>query len=417
MNDTTQKRKFPIGWMIALAIVFASGLFLGQAFSLTKAVTDEQSGEVDIVKVLNLYSNLRGDSVDFKQFWETWDMVKNRYVDQPVDDVDLFYGALEGLVQGLDDPYSEYFPPQEAKEFVESLTGEFDGIGAEIGKRDGQLVVIAPIVNSPAERAGIKAGDMIFLIDKEDATSLSIDEAVSKIRGKKGTQVTLTIASKEDVQVRDVVITRDTIIIPTIISEMKEGNIAYVRMSAFSNDTDVELKKTVKELLTKNPKGFILDLRSNPGGYLDTAVNVASLWIPSGPVVLEGSEKMGTQALNATGRDVLLTGVPTVVLIDGGSASASEIIAGALQDTKKATIVGQTSFGKGSVQDVQPLPDGSAIKLTIARWYTPNGRQIDKEGIVPDVVVEEMVTTTPKADGEVEIIDLGLQKALDILAK
>ncbi len=417
MNETSQKRKFPLGWMIALVIVFASGLFFGQAFSLTKAVTDEQSGEVDIAKVLNLYSNLRGDSVDFEQFWETWDMVKNRYVDQPVDDVDLFYGALEGLVQGLDDPYSEYFPPQEAKEFVESLTGEFDGIGAEIGKRDGQLVVIAPIVNSPAERAGIKAGDMIFLIDKEDVSALSIDEAVSKIRGQKGTQVTLTIASKDDVQVREVVITRDTIVIPTIISEMKEGDIAYVRMSAFSDDTDVELKKTVKELLTKNPKGFILDLRSNPGGYLDTAVNVASLWISSGPVVLEGSEKIGTQALNATGKDVLLSGVPTVVLIDGGSASASEIIAGALQDTKKATIVGQTSFGKGSVQDVQPLPDGSAIKLTIARWYTPNGRQIDKEGIVPDVVVEEMVTTTPKGDGEVEIIDLGLQKALEILTR
>ncbi len=417
MNDTIKKRKFSIGWTIALMIVFSSGLFLGQAFSLTKAVTDEQSGEVDIAKVLNLYSNLRGDSVDFKQFWETWDMVKNRYVDQPVDDVDLFYGALEGLVQGLDDPYSEYFPPQEAKEFVESLTGEFDGIGAEIGKRDGQLIVIAPIAHSPAERAGIKAGDMIFLIDKEDVSALSIDEAVSKIRGKKGTQVTLTVASKEDTQVRDVVITRDTIVIPTIISEMKEGSIAYVRMSAFSDDTDVELKKTVKELLTKNPKGFILDLRSNPGGYLDTAVNVASLWISSGPVVLEGSEKTGKQALDATGRDVLLADVPTVVLIDGGSASASEIIAGALQDTKKATIVGQTSFGKGSVQDVQPLPDGSAIKLTIARWYTPNGRQIDKEGIVPDVVVEEMVTTTPKGDGEVGIIDLGLQKALEILRK
>lgn len=417
MNDSTQKRKFPIGWMIALVIVFASGLFLGQAFSLTKAVTDEQSGEVDIAKVLNLYSNLRGDSVDFKQFWETWDMVKSKYVDQPVDDVDLFYGALEGLVQGLDDPYSEYFPPQEAKEFVESLTGEFDGIGAEIGKRDGQLVIIAPIANSPAERAGIKAGDMIFLIDKEDVSALSIDEAVSKIRGKKGTQVTLTIASKEDTQVRDVVITRDTIVIPTIVSEMKTGGIAYVRMSAFSDDTDVELKKAVKDLLVQKPKGFILDLRSNPGGYLDTAVNVASLWIPSGPVVLEGSEKTGTTALNATGKDALLTNVPTVVLIDGGSASASEIIAGALQDTKKATIVGQTSFGKGSVQDVQPLPDGSAIKLTIARWYTPNGRQIDKEGIVPDIVVEEMVTTTPKGGGDVEIVDLGLQKAIDILKR
>jgi carboxyl-terminal processing protease len=417
MNDTSQKRKFPIGWMIALAIVFASGLFLGQAFSLTKAVTDSETGEVDIAKVLNLYSNTRGDTVDFKQFWETWDMVKNRYVDQPVDDVDLFYGALEGLVQGLDDPYSEYFPPQEAKEFVESLTGEFDGIGAEIGKRDGQLVVIAPIVNSPAERAGIKAGDMIFLIDKEDASGLSIDEAVSKIRGKKGTQVTLTIASKEDVQVREVVITRDTIVIPTIISEMKEGNIAYVRMSTFSDDTTAELQKAVNDLLTKKPKGFILDLRSNPGGYLETAVEVASFWIESGPVVLEGSEKTGQTPLNARGKAHLLSNIPTVVLIDGGSASASEIIAGALQDTKKATIVGQTSFGKGSVQDVQPLPDGSAIKLTIARWYTPNGRQIDKEGIAPDVVVEEMVTTTPKGNGEVEVIDLGLQKALDILAK
>lgn len=417
MTEISQKRKFSLSFFIVGILIFLLGLFVGQVLGVNKAVTDPETGDIEISKVLNLYSSTMGDSVDFRQFWKTWDMVKERYVDQPVSDVDLYYGAMQGLVTGLGDPYSQYFPPKEAKEFVESLTGEFDGIGAEIGKRDGQLTVIAPIPNSPAERAGVKTGDIIFFIDEEDASPLSIDEAVAKIRGRKGTEVTLTLASKDDTQVRDVVIVRDKIVVPTIVSEMKEGNIGYVRMSSFGDDTTAEFKKALDGLLTKNPVGIILDLRSNPGGYLETAVDIASFWIESGPVVLEGSEKTGRQPLFAKGKTHALSKVPTVVLIDGGSASASEIIAGALQDTKKATIVGQTSYGKGSVQDVQPLLDGSAIKLTIARWYTPNGRQIDKEGIVPDVVVSEMVTTTPKTNGEVELIDLGLKKALEILKK
>ncbi|OGH72167.1 MAG: hypothetical protein A2921_00905 [Candidatus Magasanikbacteria bacterium RIFCSPLOWO2_01_FULL_43_20b] len=400
--------------LILIAASFGAGLFLGKVWQVRDLVSNEKGG-VEITKVLNLYSKSRSSSADFEQFWILWNKVKEKYVDQPVDDVKLFYGALEGVVFGLEDPYSVYFPPKQAEEFAEELSGEFSGIGAEIGIKEDQLVVIAPLAGSPAEKAGIKSGDKIYLIDGEETYGLALDKAVAKIRGPKGTPVKLTISHDGLQAVQEITIVRDTIIVPTVVWEVKNKDIAYLRVSYFNDDTWDQFDKAVKEIKLKSPKGIVLDLRSNPGGYLDTAIAVASEWIKSGTVVTE-KFSAGRENNHATIGAHRLLGVPTTVLVDGGSASASEIIAGALQDYGAAKIIGRKTYGKGSVQDFEVLPDGSALKLTVARWYTPKDRQIDKEGIVPDVVLESMVESVTSTAGVVEYKDLGLEKAIEVLS-
>jgi carboxyl-terminal processing protease len=413
-KDSTKKYSI-FALLTFFILVFGAGLFIGRVWTIQNQVVDE-NGEVEINKVLDLYSKTRSSEIDFEQFWDLWDMVKEKYVVQPVDDVDLFYGAMQGLVSGLDDPYSVYFPPIEAEEFAKDLSGEFEGIGAEISLRGGQLTVVAPLKGSPAELAGLKPGDKIFGINGEETFDMGIDEAVKKIRGPKGTEVTLTVTSNGFDTLQEVVVVRDTINVPTVEWEMKDGGVVYFRIAYFNQDTWSEFDKAVREFLPQSPKGIVLDLRSNPGGYLDTAIAVASEWIDNGTIVSErfGDDEKNKYTSNGQHR---LSDIKTVVLVDGGSASASEIVAGALQDYGVAQIIGEKTFGKGSVQDFELLSDGSAIKLTVAKWFTPDGRQIDEEGIMPDVLVEEMFTNVEvdEENGDIDYIDNGLNKAMEIL--
>ncbi|MCF6276634.1 MAG: S41 family peptidase [Candidatus Magasanikbacteria bacterium] len=395
---------------VLLLAIFGFGFFAGKFITL-KTVLSSEGGNIEIEKVLNLYSKTRSPNVDFNQFWKIWNTIKEEYVDEDISDVDLFYGALEGLVSGLDDPYSIYFPPVEATAFAQDLAGEFEGIGAEIGIREDRLTVIAPLADSPAEKAGLQAQDKILAIDGEDSIGLNLEEAVRKIRGEKGTPVVLTISRNGFGNLQEIEIIRGTITVPTVIWDMKDGGIAYVRISYFNGDTYEEFGKVIQEILVKLPKGIVLDLRSNPGGYLKTSVEVASEWIEEGVIVKEKFRNGKSDAYTTVGRH-RLSDIKTVILVDGGSASGSEIVAGALQDYEKAILVGKQTFGKGSVQDFQALQDGSALKMTVAKWFTPLDRGIDGEGITPDVILEEMFV---ESEVEGEYTDLGLEKAIEIL--
>ena len=345
--------------------------------------------------------------VDFKLFWDTWNHIKDSYYRQPVSDVELFYGALQGLVSGLDDPYSVFFDPEETEIFNEELEGSFEGVGMEIGIRNDQLQVIAPLPGTPAEKAGLRSGDKIFAINGEDTLEMSVEDAVLRIRGERGTTVTLTISSDGLSDLRDVDVVRDTIRVDSVTWEIKDG-IARVRISFFNGDTGARWREAIQEMLTSGAKGLVVDLRNNPGGLLDSAIEVAGEWVDGRPVVIERIQGVD-QPMSGSGR-ARLADLPTVVLVNGGSASSSEIVAGALKDYDLATIVGETTFGKGSVQDYQELSDGSSVKLTIAEWLTPNGNSIHETGIEPDVAVEFSLEDLengldPQMDAALQIIN------------
>lgn len=422
--SSAKKKNYSI--FIFLSAFFLLASFMGGVVvGSTSTVKNElfsDGGEVNISKVINLYSKTRSEEVNFEQYWDIWNKVKENYVDQPVSDVDLFYGSISGLVASLGDPHSVYFPPKEAKEFSNDLAGEFEGIGAEIGIRDSQLTIISPLPGSPAEIAGLKPGDKVLAIDGEDTAGIKLDFAVSKIRGPRNSEVVLTITHNGYSTAEDISIKRDKINIPTIDSKIIEDtDIAYLRISYFNQDTWFDFDKAVRELIKESPKGLILDLRRNPGGFLETAIDVASEWVKQGVIVTEKNGKDVVIEHKSRGAHRFV-GLPTVVLVDEGTASGSEIVAGALQDYDIAKVVGAQTFGKGSVQDFEVLPDGSGLKLTIAKWFTPKDRAIDGEGIEPDIILEEMLEPIYGEEkneaGEYDIIDmkdLGLEKALDIL--
>lgn len=363
------------GAIIVLAAVLFLGIGIGNGkvsfgsdAAFRKPIGNNGSGELSYEGIDDVYGALKSE------------------YDGNLETEKLEDGLKEGLVKAAGDPYTEYFTAEENKKFNEQIDGSFEGIGAILGKEGETVTIISPIEGSPAEKVGVKAKDIISKIDGESALDLKLDEAVSKIRGKKGTVVKLElIRAGKPVEVE---ITRDVITIPSVKSEITADNIGILTINQFGKDTAELSEKAAIEFKAKNVKGVVLDMRGNPGGLLESAVQISSLWLPQGKTVLQ--EKRGDKVIKtyrATGDNPLL-GVPTVVLLDGGSASASEITAGALKDNGAATIVGTKSYGKGSVQDVKQLAGGAALKVTIARWYTPNGRNIDKDGIEPDQKVE-----------------------------
>ncbi len=328
------------------------------------------------------------EELSFNLYWEVWDKLRTQHIEKnKLNDSDMFYGSLKGLAESVDDPYTVFMTPEENKEFFEDMSGSFEGIGAEIGMKDGMITVVAPISGMPAEKAGIKAGDKIYAIDGKATLGLSVDEAVRLIRGPKGTAVTLTVIPASGDKSQDISITRDLIVIKSVKYELRKDGIGVISIYSFGDDTLTLFNEAVRQILLDNPKGLVLDLRNNPGGYLDVSVAVASDWIKEGPVVAEQFSEGRRNEYPATG-SFRLGSFPTVVLINGGSASASEILAGALRDYKKATVVGTTSFGKGSVQSIEPLSNGSSLKVTVASWLTPAGDYIDEKGIEPEIKVE-----------------------------
>ena len=366
----------------ALLAVFFIGFYAGRKMLLlgSRQETLKQLINKDAKPAFAL-----SEEVDFKLFWKVWEKIKDNYAYQPVDEVKMFYGALEGLAASLGDPYTVFLEPQIALEFQQSLAGEFEGIGAELAVKNSAITVVAPLLDSPAEKAGVKAGDKIVAIDGADASNMALDYAVKLIRGKRGTRVKITITRDGSSSAKDIEITRDKIVVKSVQWRM-EGDAAYIRVMQFGNETISDFDKVVKAVVLKNPKGVILDLRNNPGGYLDAAIKMAGEWIPNDVVVYE-RYKGQDKGFKASGKG-RLADFKTIVLINKGSASGSEIVAGALKDYNEATLVGEKTFGKGSVQDYEEYSDGSALKLTIALWLTPKGTSIDKEGIAPDTEIK-----------------------------
>lgn len=343
----------------------------------------------------------RYKDIDFSKFWEALGKVEDSYIGT-VDYNKIVDGAISGMVSSLGDPFSVYFNKDTLDTFNGEINGTFEGIGAELTARDGKLVVIAPLEGSPAEKAGIKTGDIIESIEGQSVGSMTLDEAVMKIRGQKGTLVTLNIIRSGSDKPIEIKIKRETINVKSVDYKMGDDAIAYIKILRFDNTTKNLISDAANNINKNKAKGIILDLRNNPGGYLDSSIEVASEFIKDGVVVIEQYKDGKKEELSVVGNGKLYD-IPMVVLVNGGSASASEILAGAIRDHKRGILIGEKTFGKGSVQEMQPLSSGGALKLTMAKWLTPNGTVIDKNGLLPDIEVKyEEDKTDVKKDNQLE---------------
>ncbi|HEU0051398.1 MAG TPA: S41 family peptidase [Patescibacteria group bacterium] len=372
--------------VLALAIGFG-GFLLGLHVAAGPSSAGGSRAVLGIGQMPPADMNFSKD-VDFKQFWDLWQLIKEKYYEQPVNDKDLLYGAMSGLAESLNDPYTDFFSPKLASDFQQALAGKFEGIGAELGLKDGNMTIIAPLPDSPAAKAGLLAGDVIGKVNDQDVSGMTLEQVVSLIRGKKGTKVALTILRLSQKKPPfEVTITRDEIQVKSVTWKMLPGQVALITVTNFNTDTQQGFSNAVDAVLAKSPKGLIVDFRNNPGGFLDTALSMAGEWLGDGVVVKERRQGKIVETLHGNGRK-RLQGMPTIVLVNEGSASAAEIVAGALQDTGAAKLLGTKTFGKGSVQDYESLSDGAAIKITIAEWLTPKERAINKIGLEPDILVD-----------------------------
>ena len=343
----------------------------------------------------------------FAPFWETWDIIHERFVDQPVDDLALMRGAINGMLEALEDRYTSYMTPEEFQQANEALEGEYEGIGAWVDITGDYVEIISPMRGSPAAEAGLQPNDQIIGIDGEDMTGIPGDLVLRRILGPAGTDVTLTI--RRGTETFDVTITRATIVVPTVEYEMLEGDIAYIGLYNYGEKTTQQLRQALQELLAQDPIGLIFDLRGNGGGFLNIAIQVVSEFIGEGVVMYEQFGDGDTFTYEAIPGG-LATEIPLVVLVDEGTASASEITAGAIQDVGRGTLVGVTTFGKGSVQSWVPLQNNAGgVRVTIARWLTPNGRQISQIGLEPEYIVEMTMEDfeagrDPQLDKAIEVL-------------
>ncbi|MBI5620369.1 S41 family peptidase [Candidatus Gottesmanbacteria bacterium] len=373
-------------------------------------------------------------AVDFSLFWDVWKRLFRYYIDAAtLDTQKMVWGAITGMVASAGDPYTVFLPPKENKDFKEDLGGEFEGIGAQLGLKDNRIVVIAPLKGTPAEKAGIKPGDYILKVDDVDTVSWTVPQAVTKIRGKRGTTVKLTILHENSQKPLDLSLMRDTILVPSVetwvkkvgeiaeiggLSDVKkldtQQKIAYLRLSRFGDHTNDDWDKAVDEILAKQRSngsiaGLVFDLRNNPGGYLEGSVFVASEFVKNGIIVSQKNSD-GTKQDYPVDKKGKLLDIPMVVLVNKGSASASEIVAGALRDYKRATIVGETTFGKGSVQTPFDVAQGAGLHITTGKWLLPKGDSIAKIGVKPDVDVKLDDAATASTDAQ-------LAKAVELLLK
>jgi carboxyl-terminal processing protease len=393
--------------VVLFLIVFFSGFYFGE-----RNIPEYEK----ITTLINKKDT--NNPVDFAIFWQAWNIINEKYIPtaststERVSDQVRVYGAVKGMVDSLGDPYTTFFPPVESKAFNDEISGTIGGVGMEVGVSDGQVVVIAPLKDTPAYKAGIKAGDKILTINGTSTFGLKTEEAVSMIRGEKGTTVKLTLGRTGTKEPITVSIVRDIINIPTIDTETK-GDVFIIHMYNFSAISANLFRNALREFILSGKTKLIVDLRGNPGGYLEAAVDMASWFLPVGKTVVKEDfrDDGKDEAFRSKGYNIFSDQLKLVVMIDEGSASASEILAGALHDHGIATLVGAKSFGKGSVQELVNLTPDTSLKVTIARWLTPNGNSISHQGIIPDVVV--------KLDQEkyVKGTDTQIEKALEILGK
>lgn len=343
----------------------------------------------------------------FDPFWEVWDLVHTRYYEQPVDDVSLMEGAIDGLLGALDDPHTRYLSPQDEAATRDRLNDEFQGIGAEVESVDGAITIVSPIDGSPAEAAGLQPGDILREADGVALTGMDLLDAVLLVRGPAGTAVSLLV--ERDGQLFTVEIVRDVVALTSVRGEMLSEGLAYIRLTQFGSRTNQDLEETLATLLAENPSGLILDLRRNPGGGLDSVVEIADQFLPEG-VVLE--EQFGNGRINTfeSSEKGLAEEIPLAVLIDEGSASAAEVLAGAIHDRQRGVLIGQTSFGKGTVQTWHSLSNGGGVRITVARWLTPDETWIHEKGIQPDYLI-----SLPEVDNPDDFVDTQLQAAIDYL--
>ncbi|MFH1838098.1 MAG: S41 family peptidase [Candidatus Kuenenbacteria bacterium] len=421
MIEKQFKKYFVYLIIVLLVLSFLMGLIIGQRktvanFEKKELIENSRSNDNPLFGILGIKNdekNLKDEGIDFDLFWEVWNSIKEDHLNKKnISDKQLFYGSLKGMVASIEDPYSIFLEPEKAKEFYQDLRGDFEGIGAELGIKKNILTVIAPLSDSPSEKAGIKAGDQIYKIDNFNAANIFLEDAVSKIRGKAGTKVILTIKRNDSLEFKEIAIIRANIHIESVEWKPVENNkeIIYLKIRQFNENIKSEFREAIDEILSQEikPKGIILDLRNNPGGFLDASVEIANYWLPRDTLVVK--EKFdGQEKEYKTLNNAILDKFQTIVLINQGSASASEILTGALQDYKKATILGEKTFGKGCVQKVEELKGGSMLKLTIADWLTPLNRKINDKGIDPDIKIE----MTPK-DYEQEK-DPQMKKAIELI--
>lgn len=414
-NNEKEGKRLLMGYMkytafiFLLVIAFGIGFRSGKQEKIDQIIPDALSvNGTSLVNIINTENE-----VDFGLFWQVWDTLSEKYVDSgELNAQELVYGSINGMLSATNDPYTVFMSPEETDQFSSDMEGKFEGIGAEIGIKKGILTVVAPLDGSPAKMAGLRAGDKILKIDGESTAEMGINEAVSKIRGEKDTQVTLTIFRNNGVnETEEIVVTRNIITVNSVELEMKGENIAHIKVTRFGDTTVDEFNEIIKNIQGKTD-GIILDLRNNPGGYLYAAVSMASRMLPLNDVVVIEENKDGDRTELKTEGGNIAGNTPIIILINEGSASASEILAGALRDNRDdVTVVGKQSFGKGSVQELIGLPKNAAVKITIARWLTPDGNQINEVGITPDVEVD---FTTEDYEND---RDPQLDKALELLKK
>lgn len=355
----------------------------------TASYGDKENDENSFWNILNKEDkNKTEKEVDFGVFWEAWKKVEDKYTLEPLDYEKMVYGSVSGMVNSLGDPYTVFFTPEDREMFEQDMKGSFSGIGAEIGFKDKFLTIIAPLKDSPAQKAGVLAGDKILKVDDIEIIGMNIDEAVSIIKGEKGTKVKLLISRDGLDELKEIEITRDIIKIETVEWELKDGKIVYMKISQFKEETVAEFNSQINNIIVNDPAGIIVDLRNNPGGYVNILEDIAGRFLNKGDLIFTEDFGNGKKEVYKAKGDNKFKDIPVVILINEGSASASEIFAGALKDNNGAKLVGKKTFGKGLVQEMQNLKDGSALKITVARWLTPSGIDINKEGIKPDYEVE-----------------------------
>ena len=390
--------------IVVLALTFYAGVFYGY---------ENRPGAEKLVSISGKEPPPQFENADFSLFWDVWAKLEQKYVDKSKlsDREKLTYGAISGLVAALKDPYTEFMPPAETQQFKEDIKGSFGGIGAEIGIRKDILTIVSPLKGSPAEKAGLQAGDKIVKIDDTTTADLRLDEAVRLIRGPIGTVVVLMVFREGYDKLRETKIIRDEIRVPIIDTEVLPDGVFVIKLHHFTENAGFEFRDAVREFYSSKSKKLIFDLRNNPGGFLNVSVDIASWFIPTGDVVARERFASGHEELYRSNGYGLLDRIPAVVLINEGSASASEIVAGALRDHKRIPLIGSKSYGKGSVQEVEPMAHNASLKVTIAKWLTPNGTEIDGKGLEPDVQVEVTAAEREKEPDR----DVVMEHAIEVL--